>query len=395
MLNGVLRILIRSRPRIFRPSADRLQSHSDSRRLTIANAICFCGAVPACEGSDAIRSNKTARVRHAARRRGRMAALGARAAAGEAADHRLLGRSHAFSLEPLDRRFRAAAARTRLERGADYRNRISLGGGTQRALYRVRGRVRPAQGGCDCHGGTVVAAKQATSVIPIVFAIAVDPLGTGLVANLARPGGNVTGLSLQHTDLAGKRLELLREVLPGLRRLAIMGNVDYPAAVLEADAVQAAARTLGLEVDLLEIRRAEDIGPIFATLKSDVQALYVCGDALINANRARINTLALGARLLTTHPDRAYLESGGLMSYGANNTDLFRRAGNYVDKILRGAKPATFRSSSRPSSSWSSTSRPRRRLASKSRRCSPALHRAHRRRSGLTASLLIGNSCLG
>ena len=119
-----------------------------------------------------------------------------------------------------------------------------------------------------------------------------------------------------------------------------MGNVDYPAAVLEADAVQAAARTLGLEVDLLEIRRAEDIAPIFATLKSDVQALYVCGDALINANRARINTLALGARLLTTHPDRAYLESGGLMSYGANNTDLFRRAGDYVDKILRGAKAA-------------------------------------------------------
>ena len=189
-------------------------------------------------------------------------------------------------------------------------------------------------------GSAVVAARQATSVIPIVFAIALDPLGTGLVASLARPGGNVTGLSLQHTDLAGKRLELLREVLPGLRRLAIMGNVDYPAAVLEADAVQAAARTLGLEVDLLEIRRAEDIAPIFATLKSDVQALYVCGDALINANRARINTLALGARLLTTHPDRAYLESGGLMSYGANNTDLFRRAGDYVDKILRGAKAA-------------------------------------------------------
>jgi putative ABC transport system substrate-binding protein len=188
-------------------------------------------------------------------------------------------------------------------------------------------------------GGAVLAARQVTSVIPIIFAIAADPIGTGLVASLARPGGNVTGLSLQHTDLAGKRHELLREVLPGLRRLAVMGNVDYAAAVLEMGSVQAAGRTLGLEVDLLEIRRAEDIAPAFAALKGSVQALYVCGDALVNANRARINTLALGAHLLTIHPDRAYLESAGLMSYGVNNADLFRRAGDYVDKILRGAKP--------------------------------------------------------
>ena len=189
-------------------------------------------------------------------------------------------------------------------------------------------------------GSAVVAAKQATSVIPIVFAIAVDPLGTGLVASLARPGGNVTGLSMQATDLAGKRLELLREVLPGLRRLAIMANVGYPASVVEIGEVQAAARKLGLEVDVLEIRRAEDIAPAFGTLKSEAQALYVCGDALVTANHARINTLALGARLPTIYPDRAFLEAGGLMSYGANNADLFRRAADYVDKILRGAKPA-------------------------------------------------------
>jgi putative tryptophan/tyrosine transport system substrate-binding protein len=188
-------------------------------------------------------------------------------------------------------------------------------------------------------GSAIAAAKQTTSVIPIVFAVAVDPVGTGLVASLARPGGNVTGLSMQSTDLAAKRLELLREVLPGLRRLAIMANVGYPAAVLEKGEVQAAARKLGLDVDTLEIRRPEDIAPAFGALKSGAQALYVCTDSLVNAYHARINTLALGARLPTIYSTRAFLEAGGLMSYGANNADLFRRAADYVDKILRGAKP--------------------------------------------------------
>jgi putative ABC transport system substrate-binding protein len=188
-------------------------------------------------------------------------------------------------------------------------------------------------------GSAVVAAKQATSVIPIVFAVAVDPLGTGLIASLARPGGNVTGLSMQSADLATKRLELLREVLPGLRHFAILANVGYPASVLERSEIEAAARTLGLELAMLEIRRAEDISPAFGGLKSGAQALYVCGDALVTAHHDRIITLALGARLPTIYPDRLFPEAGGLMSYGANNTDLFRRAADYVDKIVRGAKP--------------------------------------------------------
>jgi len=188
-------------------------------------------------------------------------------------------------------------------------------------------------------GSAVVTVKQATSVIPIVFAIAVDPLGTGLVASLARPGGNVTGLSIQATDLAAKRLGLLREVFTGLRRLAIMANVGYPAAVVEIGEVRAAARKFGLEVDMLEIRRAEDIAPTFGALQSGAQALYVCADALVNANHARINTLALGARVPTIYPDRTFLEAGGLMSYGPNNAELFGRAADYVDKILRGANP--------------------------------------------------------
>ncbi len=186
----------------------------------------------------------------------------------------------------------------------------------------------------------VLAAKQATSVIPIIFAAAADPVGSGLVASLARPRGNVTGLSSQATDLSAKRLELLREVVPGLRRLAILANVVNPAAALEMGEVQAAAGTLRLDVATFEIRRAEDIAPAFAALKGRAEAIYVCSDALLFGNRNRINTLALTARLPTMNISHEHVEAGGLMSYGPNFPDLFRRAADFVDKILRGAKPA-------------------------------------------------------
>ena len=185
----------------------------------------------------------------------------------------------------------------------------------------------------------VVAAKQATSVIPIVFTNAGDPVANGLVASLARPGGNITGLSIQGTDTAAKRLELLREVVPSLGRLAIMGNVGNPAGVLEMEEIQATAHALGLEVTALEIRRAEDITFAFEALKSRADALYISPDALINTNRTRINTLALGARVPTMSSMREYVAAGTLMSYGANLPDLWRRAAEFVDKILRGAKP--------------------------------------------------------
>ena len=188
-------------------------------------------------------------------------------------------------------------------------------------------------------GAVAVAAKQATSVIPIVFAVASDPVGSGLVAGLAQPGGNATGLSLQLTDVAGKRLGLLREVLPRLGRLAIMANVGARAAVLEMGEVQAAGRPLGLEFTMLEIRRAADIEPAFEAIKNHAEALYVCADPLVTTNQVRISTLALGARLPTMHGVREYVETGGLISNGADFTDLYRRAAGYVDKILRGAKP--------------------------------------------------------
>ena len=160
-------------------------------------------------------------------------------------------------------------------------------------------------------GGPVIAAKQATTVIPIVFALQTDPVGTGLVASLSRPGGNVTGLPVQQTDTVSKRLELLREIVPGLNRLAIMANAGGPGAMLEMAEVRDTARSLGFEVSTVEIRRVEDIALAFDTLKGRVQALYVSTDPLLFTNRIRINTLAQGARLPTMYSQREYVEVGG------------------------------------------------------------------------------------
>jgi putative tryptophan/tyrosine transport system substrate-binding protein len=189
-------------------------------------------------------------------------------------------------------------------------------------------------------GAGAAAAKQVTSLIPIVFDIALDPIGSGLVASLARPGGNVTGLSTPQADLAGKKIELLREVVPGLHRLAIMGNVGYSGSAYEMNEAQAAASKLGLEVITSEIQRAEDIAPAFTAFKGRADALYVVGDPLQFTYRVRINTLALGLRLPTMLARREDAEMAGLICYGPNFPDLTRRAADYVDKILRGAKPA-------------------------------------------------------
>jgi putative ABC transport system substrate-binding protein len=186
----------------------------------------------------------------------------------------------------------------------------------------------------------VLAAKRATTVIPIGFAAQMDPVSVGVVTSLSHPGGNVTGLSLQSTDTAGKRFDILREVVPNLRRLAIMGNVGAPGAIMEMRDVEITARALGLEVTKFEIRRAEEIASAIEALKSRVDALFVASDPLVLINRIRINTLARDALLPTIYAGREYVAAGGLMSYGPNYSDLFRRAAEYVDKILRGAKPA-------------------------------------------------------
>jgi putative ABC transport system substrate-binding protein len=185
-----------------------------------------------------------------------------------------------------------------------------------------------------------LAAKKATSVIPIVFATAGDPVGTGIVASLARPGGNITGLSAQAPDAVERRLELLREVVPGLRRLAVLSDVDSPLTVLETSEVQKAARRLAIEVAAFGIRRDQDIAGAFEAFRDRAEALYVTANPISFTNRIRINTFALAARLPTMYVVREYVEAGGLMSYGPNWPSMWRRAADLVDKILRGAKPA-------------------------------------------------------
>jgi putative ABC transport system substrate-binding protein len=187
-----------------------------------------------------------------------------------------------------------------------------------------------------------MAAKQATSAIPIVATVIGDPVGSGLATSLALPGGNVTGLSVVSYDLAAKRLELLLEAVPGVRRIGILVDVGNPVNVEEARQVQAAADKLGLEGFPIAIRLAEDIVPAFDGLKNRADALHVVANPLILSNIVRINILAAGARLPTSYIAREHVQAGGLLAYGPNFAAIYRRAGDFFDKILRGTKPGTI-----------------------------------------------------
>lgn len=184
-----------------------------------------------------------------------------------------------------------------------------------------------------------LAAKRATSTIPIVFATSSEPVETGLVASLARPGGNVTGLSTQVLDLATKRIELLREVVPGLRRVAILYNSGAPASVLELGVVSRTLAQLGLASEAFNITKADEIAPTIDAVRGRAEALLVITDPFIFVHRARVNAMALGARLPTMHSFRDHVEAGGLLAYGPSYLEMFRRAADFVDRILRGAKP--------------------------------------------------------
>ena len=186
----------------------------------------------------------------------------------------------------------------------------------------------------------VLAAKRATTTIPIVFAAQMDPVGAGVVASLARPGGNVTGMSIQQTDTAGKRIELLREALPRLARLAVMANSGAPGAMIEMREVATTARTLGLEVIPIEVSQAGEVFSSIESIRDRADALYVATDPLIFSNRIAINEMAMRQRTPTIYGSREYVDAGALMSYGPNWIDLFRHAAEQVDKILRGTKPA-------------------------------------------------------
>ena len=186
----------------------------------------------------------------------------------------------------------------------------------------------------------IMAAKRAAPTTPIVFAVTADPVGTGLVASLAQPGGTITGLAAQSTDYAGKQIELLREVVPGLHRIAVIANGGSPGATAEMKAFMATANALGYELSAFDVRSPDDIARAFEAMRGHVDALDVVPDPLISTNRVQIITLALATRLPTIYGDRGYPEIGGLMSFGANLAELYRRAAEFVDKILRGAKPA-------------------------------------------------------
>ena len=283
-----------------------------------------------------------------------------------------LGASTPFGHGPMDRRFCAAAARTRLDRGPHHRDRVSLGGGTQRALRRDRGRVRPAQGRCHRHElrtATVLAAKQATSVIPIVFAAAVDPLGSRLVAAWRDRAATLPACRFNRPILLASdwnSCARLYRISAGWRSWPMP---LIPAAVIEMREVQATARTLGLEVMTFEIRRAEDIAPAFEGLKGRADGALCLRRPLVHMPTGFASTPWRWAHdCRRCYSQRDYVEAGGLMSYGPNFPDLFRRAADYVDKILRGREAGRHpgRAADQVRSGYQ-PARPPRRLASKSR----------------------------
>jgi putative ABC transport system substrate-binding protein len=241
----------------------------------------------------------------------------------------------------MDIGFCGTAARTRLDRRRTVRIEYRWAEGRNERYAEIAAELVRHKVDVIVTQGTpsVLAAKRATSIVPIVFASAGDPIGNGLVENLAHPKGNVTGLSSQATDSVPKRLELLREAIPSLRTLAIMANADNPFSMLEAGEVQVAAHTLGLNIVTTEIRRVEDIAPAFDVIKGRAEALFISTDPLLVTNRVSVNALARSVKMPTVCGWREFVEAGSLMSYGSNIPDQFRRAAEYVDKILHGAKP--------------------------------------------------------
>ena len=190
--------------------------------------------------------------------------------------------------------------------------------------------------------GAIAAVKRETQTIPIVMVNSSDPVGIGFVASLARPGGNVTGLSNISPELSGKRLELLREVVPGLSRVAFLWNPDVRGNVLDYKETEGAARSLHLQLQSVEVVRADDVDRAFsAVTKGRAQALILpAGNPVGFANRGQIATFAQKNRLPSMYPTKEFVDAGGLMSYGPSNPDMRRRAATYVDKILKGMKPA-------------------------------------------------------
>jgi len=185
-----------------------------------------------------------------------------------------------------------------------------------------------------------LAVKRATSTIPIVMAEVADPLGSGLVTSLAHPGGNVTGLSLMSAELGAKRLQLLKEAIPRVARVAVLWNPDTPFHTKAVEDLKAAAPSLAIELSFVSARTPEEFGPAFSAMaRAHAEALYVLGDAFFFSHRTTLLKLASKARLPTSYSERLFVDEGGLISYGSNRDDMYRRSAGYVDKILKGARP--------------------------------------------------------
>jgi putative tryptophan/tyrosine transport system substrate-binding protein len=185
------------------------------------------------------------------------------------------------------------------------------------------------------------AAKQATTTIPIVIAFDGDPVGNGLVASLARPGGNITGLSALYPELSGKQLELLKETVPRLSRVVVIGELNNPGNSEVLRETELAAKAFGVKLQSLDVRDLKDIETAFrAASKARANAVIVLAGTIVLVHRAQITTLAIKSRLPAMYPRPEFVEDGGLMTYGPSIADLYRRAATYVDKILKGAKPA-------------------------------------------------------
>jgi len=185
-----------------------------------------------------------------------------------------------------------------------------------------------------------LAVKRATSTIPIVMAEVADPLGSGLVTSLAHPGGNVTGLSLMSAELGAKRLQLLKEAIPRVARVAVLWNPDTPFHTKAVEDLKAAAPSLAIELSFVSARTPEEFGPAFSAMaRAHAEALYVLGDAFFFSHRTTLLKLASKARLPTSYSERLFVDEGGLISYGPNRDDMYRRSAGYVDKILKGARP--------------------------------------------------------
>jgi putative ABC transport system substrate-binding protein len=186
----------------------------------------------------------------------------------------------------------------------------------------------------------VQAAARSAPATAIVSLASQDPVGTGQVRSLAHPGGNVTGLAMAGSEIAAKRLEIMRELIPGLQRIGVLGDYTNPVTALEANVLKAAGGSRPVEIVAMDVRQVGDIAPVLERHRPDIQAIYAVSQPIITANAVQVNGLALAARLPTMHGFRENAAGGGLVSYGADLIDLYRRGAEIVDKVLRGARPA-------------------------------------------------------